>query len=187
MNQKNIPNLLTILRMFCIVPLVWGLLNEYYMLALTMFVIAGVSDALDGYLARRFKWQTRFGSIADPLADKVLLLSCFISLYYIQALPGWLLTLVLSRDIIIILGGLVYHFLIGEYDLKPTMISKINTVVQLVLLTGILGNLALDVFPSELILSLMGLVMISTIASCADYVSVWGSKAWRTRSKEHGK
>lgn len=175
---RHLPNLLTVLRCLLTVPLALQLEERQYGNALALFVIAGMSDALDGFLAKRFHWQSRFGAIADPLADKLLLLVGFGMLSYIAVLPWWLFVLVLARDVIIVGGALTYHYLFGPYPMQPTLLSKTNTTLQIGLLTMVLINLGLAPLPADWLLVGLMIVSFSTVLSGLDYVWTWGRRCW---------
>ena len=133
MTRKDIPNLLSIFRIVLIIPIVWMLISKHYGYALSTFALAGFTDGLDGFLAKHYNWQSRLGTILDPIADKLLLVASFATLTWLDLIPLWLLLLVLMRDVFIVSGGLLYHHLIGPFDLTPVWSSKINTVAQILL------------------------------------------------------
>ena len=141
MSFSMLPNALSIIRIILTVPIVIALLKEQYLLTLMLFLFAGITDALDGWIAKQFSFQSRLGSILDPMADKILLASTFLGLYWVGILPLWLLLLIFFRDIIIVAGALGYF--LGEVNesnelLKPTLISKFNTVLQIALILFLL-------------------------------------------------
>lgn len=172
--RSQIPNILTIIRFLLIFPIVGLMISGRFQLAFYLFVIAGITDGVDGYLARRFDWISRFGSIADPLADKFLLVSSFIVLTYLGHIPGLLLSVVIGRDLLILLGALVLHWLIGRYDFVPSRISKINTLLQNSLIVVVLFQLGFAAtVPYWLMGSLMVIVFITSIISFLDYGWVW--------------
>ncbi len=179
MTRKDIPNLISVLRILLVVPVVMALLDEQFIMALLLFAVAGVSDGLDGFLAKQFQWQSRLGSILDPLADKLLLMASFTSLTILGFIPWWLLLAVIARDIIIVTGGLAYHYLIGRFELMPLWSSKINTFLQIALV--LLVIVEQQWFPGLEILVTAGiwLVLASVINSGSEYIIVWGLKAWR--------
>ena len=180
---NQIPNLLTICRILVIFPTIWFLYFSQFREAFYLLVIAGISDAMDGYLARAFDWKTRLGSILDPVADKILIASCFLVLAIQAKLPTWVAVVVLGRDLVIFSGAIAYRILYKELEIAPTMISKINTAFQFIALTVILLFLAnfpafttylqplLDPF---LFFTLAALGMLSGI----QYVVVWTQKAF---------
>ncbi|MCC5797485.1 MAG: CDP-alcohol phosphatidyltransferase family protein [Methylophaga sp.] len=179
MTRKDIPNLISVMRILLVIPVVMALLDEQFALALLLFAVAGVSDGLDGFLAKQFQWQSRLGSILDPLADKLLLMASFTSLTVLGFIPWWLLLAVIARDVIIVTGGLAYHYLIGRFELMPLWSSKINTFLQIALV--LLVIIQQQWFPGLEILVTAGiwLVLASVINSGSEYMIVWGLKAWR--------
>ena len=184
MSRKDIPNLISILRIILIIPFAWSLKIGDYFQALTIFVIAGVSDALDGFLAKHFHWQSRLGSILDPIADKLLLVVSFATLAMLGLLPMWLLWLVLARDLVIVIGALCYHYIVGRFELTPLWSSKINTALQIMLI--LLVIIKEYWFPQlEKVVTIgIWLVVASIINSGSEYILVWGLKAWRQIKKQ---
>lgn len=178
MSPEYIPNIITILRLILVGPIVFGLLTHHYHMAFWLFMIAGVTDAIDGYLARRFKWISRWGAMVDPLADKLLMVCTFLTLGYMSIFPIWLLAMVVARELIIVIGGVVYHFWIGAYDFVPTRISKLNTCLQIMLIIGLMFNLSYAIISGEPIHVLMLLVFFTSLVSLIDYIWVWGRRAW---------
>jgi len=175
---KQIPNALTVIRLLLVLPFLVCLFHHQFVCAFYIFVIAGVTDALDGWLARGFAWQSNFGKLLDPMADKLLIAASFISLAILGILPWWLVILVFARDLTISLGVIAWYvWMPNRPDLKPTYISKVNTVMQLTL---VMMNLCAQAFllpiPSLLSLCLL-LTAVTTTASFMDYVWIWGRKA----------
>jgi cardiolipin synthase (CMP-forming) len=181
MSWKIIPNILTTLRILLLVPIVCALLAAHYSAAFYLFMIAGLSDCFDGLLARRFQWTSRYGAIADPIADKLLLMSSFITLSYIGYLPIWLIGIVISRDIWILTGAIAYHFLIREPDFVPSQISKFNTFFQILLIGTLLFDLGIFKVPLILFQPLLFIVAFMSILSLIDYSWIWGLRAWRIK------
>ena len=177
MIREDIPNLISILRIFLTIPVVWLLLEQQFGWAIVLFFIAGVSDGLDGYLAKHYGWQSQLGGLLDPLADKVLLVSCYLSLALIDMIPVWVVLLVILRDLVIVTGALVYHYRIEELEAEPSMISKINTVTQIVLVLAVVLDKGLIALPGLLITALIWAVVLTTIASGVNYVWVWSRRA----------
>ena len=173
---SQLPNLLTLLRIAASPVLVLLLEQHYYDLAFLLFILAGITDGLDGYIAKRFNFESRLGAILDPLADKLLLISAFVMLTLVDELPFWLLIVVVFRDLLIISGYLVLIVLYGSVPMNPTRISKLNTVTQLTLVTCVIFNAAGWLPLSLLVQALMYIVLLTTIASGAHYVWVWGIK-----------
>ena len=173
-----LPNALSIIRIILTVPIVIALLKEQYLLTLMLFLFAGITDALDGWIAKQFSFQSRLGSILDPMADKILLASTFLGLYWVGILPLWLLLLIFFRDIIIVAGALGYF--LGEVNesnelLKPTLISKFNTVLQIALILFLLVmQIYIDLNNFKEMLYIV--IATSTGLSGADYMWLWIKK-----------
>lgn len=178
MNPAYIPNLLCIGRMLLVPPLVWLLAHEAYRPALALFLIAGATDALDGFLAKRFDWRTQLGGLLDPAADKLLLSSVFLTMGFVGVMPVWLVALVVLRDVVIASGALAYRVFIGRFSWRARPVSKLNTAAQLAFVLGALANAAYA-FPSRAALALVGAAVVATtILSGIDYVWSWGRRAW---------
>lgn len=182
MRWADLPNLITIGRMLAVIPLVWLLMEERYVASLIVALIAGASDAVDGYLAKRFDWQSRVGGILDPLADKLLLMCSYIVLAAQGVLPVWLVMLILGRDVIIISGGLGFHYTVARVEPEPTLISKLNTFCQIVLVLAVLLHLSLWPLPKVALDGLIAVVTATTIISGLHYMGVWGRRAWLTKA-----
>ncbi len=191
MRWSLIPNVITGLRMLLVVPAGWLMWQGRYSEALVVVGVAGASDALDGELARRFNWRSAFGSMMDPLADKLLVLVVFV-LFTIQGhIPVWLAVLVVARDAVILSGAGIYRLWFGEIEMAPTLISKANTVAQIVLLLLLLLGLGEFGALSEAALRAVrpwGFYMLATlgVVSGGHYVIIWGLKAWRNRRSDGG-
>lgn len=179
MKSSWIPNLLTILRCILTLPVILGLLWGYPKIAFWLFIIAGFSDALDGFLARNFNWSSRFGSILDPLADKFLMLAVFITLCYLDAMPLWVLLTIIIRDVIIISGGVAYQYLVGSFEMNPNKLSKLNTCLQLLLITLLMWQISYHAIPQKWLINLMYIVFLTNITSLIQYVWQWSGRALR--------
>ncbi|TQV77084.1 CDP-alcohol phosphatidyltransferase family protein [Aliikangiella marina] len=176
MNLSFLPNLITIIRIILLVPLSYLLVHEEYTTALIIFVVAGASDALDGFLAKHFSWVSRFGAILDPLADKALLVLTMAILTYNGVISWLLLTVVFARDISIVLGGYYYHYRLGPFEMQPSYLSKFNTFVQILLVSSYLISLGYRQLPGLYIDTLVLLTYFTTVSSGIHYVWVWGGK-----------
>jgi cardiolipin synthase len=187
MNRSDIPNIISILRIILVIPTIVLLFHERYGQALVLFAVAGASDGLDGYIAKRFNYVSRLGTILDPLADKLLLVSTYVTLAWLGLLPAWLVIAVIARDALIVSGGIAYHYLIGQYDMAPTLISKINTLTQIVLALAVV--LSVSVLPLPELQWFVGWMIYITLGTTAisgvDYVWTWGLRAYRARSRRH--
>jgi cardiolipin synthase len=127
----NLPNLLTILRILSIPVLVNCLVYGYYVYGLLIFLLAGLTDSLDGIIARTSNQRTLLGTYLDPMADKLLLNACFVTLSILHLIPGWIAIIVVSRDLILIAGTLILHLTQTHFNIAPTWLGKSTTVVQL--------------------------------------------------------
>ena len=183
MKARDIPNALSMLRMTLAIPSALLLLQERYEAALLIFLLAGLSDGLDGYLAKRFAWRSRLGSILDPLADKLLLVTNYIVLGWLGWLPVWLVVAVISRDVVVVSGALAYHVLFGHFEMAPTMASKLNTTMQIVLVVVMVASLGRLHVPAWVVDGLIYTVLATTAWSGVDYVWTWGLQAYRARSR----
>ena len=174
---RYLPNLITCIRFILIGPILWALLKKYYPLAFYLFLIAGLSDGLDGLLARFFGWTTHLGALLDPLADKLLLMGSFIVLAYLKQIPFLLTAFVIGRDIWIMGGALVYRYWVGPLDYKPVWISKLNTFLQLVLVTLLIVKLAFIALSDLLIQPVIDAVFVTTLLSFIQYTWIWAKQA----------
>src|SRR5262245_59177389 len=132
----QLPNAITVLRCLLIIPFAGALYDHNHMTAFALFALAGFSDGLDGFLAKHFSLQSQFGARLDPIADKLLLVTGFGLLTWLHYLPWWLFGLVLLRDVVIVSGAITYHRLFGPYPMQPTLLSKFNTLLQILLVGG---------------------------------------------------
>lgn len=179
MKARDIPNLITGLRILLVPPFLWLLLQERYGAALLLFVIAGISDALDGFLAKYYGWTSELGGLLDPIADKLLLIGAILALGWLNELPVWLVTLVILRDAVIVAGAVSYHLMIERVQASPLLISKLNTLVQLTLVFAVIVNYGMIPLPPRLLAGLIHLTALTTVWSGAAYVWRWGRRAWR--------
>lgn len=176
MNASQIPNLITLMRILLALPVGWALFVERYELALLLFAIAGVSDAVDGYLAKHFGWTSWIGGILDPLADKVLLTTTFVILAVMGLLPVWLVIATVVRDLVILGGALYYHFRIERLIAEPRLLSKIHTSLEIALALIVVFVAAYGLIPQQVIEIGVVLVALSTLLSGLDYVRVWSRR-----------
>lgn len=179
MNRTHIPNILSISRLILILPFIGFLYQHEYKIVLYIFLLAGFTDALDGWLARQFHWQSIWGSRLDATADKLLICVSFVTLAILGKLSWWLVILVFLRDITISFGALAWFWLIQyEFSFTPTFISKINTTLQLGLVALCLFELALVSLPWYFLETLTAATALTTTWSYIDYVWTWGKKAY---------
>lgn len=176
--REQIPNIITMIRIVSIAPICWLLWRGEYPLALMLLVLAGLSDALDGFLARRYGWFTRLGAFLDPVADKLFVMAVFIVFGLQGNLPWWLVSLVIGRDVVIVLGAMACRWLRGKLEIRPLMISKLNTGLQIFLLATTLLHVALYPLPSWLTIGLQWGVVATTLLSGIAYMILWGRYAF---------
>jgi len=184
MSFRWVPNAICMMRMLLVAPLVGLLLAGDYKAALGVLVIAGLSDGLDGYLAKTFNWRTRLGSLLDPAADKLLLVSVFCALTYTGLAPLALTAVVIGRDIVIVLGAVTYQMLIAPVEGEPAAISKLNTACQLGFVFFTITNAAFDIPPPISLRMLGAAVVFTSLVSGLNYVLRWGTRAWRVAHGE---
>ncbi|WP_046863553.1 CDP-alcohol phosphatidyltransferase family protein [Microvirga massiliensis] len=169
----TIPNLITIGRLIIVPLVIVMILQERWGLAFALFVIAGVSDGIDGFIARRFDMRSELGSYIDPLADKALLVSIYVTLSIIGVLPGWLAIVVVSRDVMILAAVVLSWLMARPLQIRPLTISKINTFAQLGFAALVL---AASAFRIEIgLLEDVGMVVVAvlTVASAGAYMGMW--------------
>jgi cardiolipin synthase (CMP-forming) len=176
LNWSQLPNVITSIRLLLLVPLAYFLTIQDYQWSLLIFFVAGVSDALDGFLAKRFNWVSRFGSILDPIADKALLVLTMALLTVNQKVSLLLFILIAVRDVYIVLGAYLFYKKIGPFNMQPSLISKLNTFVQILLVVVILVSLGYRALPELAIQILSYLVYLTVFTSAIHYTWVWGRK-----------
>jgi len=166
---RQIPNMLSALRLLAAPLAAWLILNDHDTAALVVFAFAGASDGLDGYVARRWGFTSRFGAWLDPVADKLLMLFCLTALYGVGATPVWLLALVVARDAAIATGWLLINYLSLPQRSEPLLIGKISTVVQVLYILSMLLLLALDIEAPGLAGAAAWITGLVTVMSGAAY------------------
>lgn len=178
---RYLPNLLTVLRLVLALPLGVFILRENYSWALGTGVLAGLSDALDGFIARRLGFVSQFGAALDPIADKLLITISFVCLAQVGLVPWYLAAAVIIRDLVIVTGAVCFYTLIGPYEFAASRLSKITLLVQisfcvLVLLAQVVGNIS----PLVTVTGTVAVLFITT-ASGVDYIIAWTMKAIESR------
>jgi cardiolipin synthase len=169
----SIPNVITIARVLSVPLIIWLIVTGRYELAFWTFIAAGVSDGVDGFVAKHFHQTTELGSYLDPLADKLLLVSIYLSLGLSDLVPAWLVILIASRDVLIV-GGVMLAWVIEKpVHLQPMALSKVNTVAQIVLAIFILAGLAFGIAAREWLVAGYFVVAALTIGSGAQYLRAW--------------
>ncbi len=169
----SIPNLITLARILLVPVLVWTIISGEMRAAFLLFVAAGISDAVDGFLAKRFGMATELGAYLDPLADKVLIVSIYVALGITGAMPTWLVILVVSRDIMIV-GAVLLSWLVGQpVEIKPLLVSKLNTAAQILFAMLKLAALASGINAEPFLTLTMALVVVLTLLSIGFYLREW--------------
>lgn len=177
MSLSWLPNAISIIRIALVPPILALLLNGRYAVALVLFVVAGFSDGLDGYLAKRFEWHSRIGALLDPVADKLLVAGTFVTLSVTGQLPVWLAAIVILRDVVIVGGAMAYNFLVRPVEGEPTRISKLNTAFELLLILFAISRAAFD-WPDQITITMLGAaVLVTVVVSGIDYVWSWTNRA----------
>jgi cardiolipin synthase (CMP-forming) len=156
---SQLPNLITIFRIALVPVLILLLKDQEYAMALVVFAVAGVSDGLDGFIAKRFHCETRLGSILDPAADKTLLVSSYVMLMVLNHVPFWLM--------------LVYTSMVGPVQMRPSWLSKLNTFMQIALIVVILAQQAMQLIYPLVVDVLIYAVLLTTVASGLHYLWTW--------------
>ena len=179
MSLRWLPNSISLMRIALVAPILLLILNENFVWALVLFAVAGFSDGVDGYLAKRFDWQTRLGALLDPVADKLLVAGTFITLAYTQDIPVWLAATVILRDVVIVAGATAYNFLIRPVEGEPTRVSKLNTALEFLLLLFVLSRAGFG-WPDQISITVLGAaVLVTVVISGVDYVWSWARRARR--------
>lgn len=181
MSLQWLPNAICLFRIVLVVPVVLSLLVHEYVLALALIAVAGISDGVDGYLAKTFGWRTKLGGLLDPAADKLLLMSVFLTLTWLGHVPVGLAAIVVLRDVVIVAGVVAYRWLIGPVEGRPTAISKLNTACQLSFVLFALTRAAFG-WPAAISMTVLGAAVVFTsLTSGMNYVLVWSRLAWQRR------
>jgi len=179
---RQLPNAITVVRGL-LIPVIGGLLiEERYGAAFCGFLASAISDLLDGQLARRFNARTRFGAIADPVADKLTMLTVTLALAAFGLLPLWLAAAIVVRDLVIVGGALMYQRLIGPIEVRPTVLSKLNTALEFAMLAAVMVDAAAWVELGAALPLLFVLVALTVAASGLQYVWIWGRRALARRT-----
>ncbi len=178
--MRWLPNALSILRMMLVVPVVWTLANHRYEVALGLFAVAGISDALDGGIAKRHHYSSNLGAFLDPAADKLLVLGSYTALASNQLVPWWLVGLMLGRDALIVGGAAIYRWRRGPFQIEPALTSKAATGLLILLGLAFVIDGGWPYLDNPLRLALVWVLAVALIVSGLDYVMTWGLRYLRT-------
>lgn len=174
---RHLPNAITLARMLACLPLSLAIVGGEHRAALGLAVVIGLSDVLDGFLARRYGWQSRIGGLLDPVADKLFLVTAFISLGVVGVIPVWLIVVVLLRDVVIVAGAFAYNRFVEPVPAEPSRLGKASTMAQVLLVLSALVHLAGLVVPEQVPQALIGVVALLAVASGTHYVWTWTLRA----------
>ena len=169
----NLPNIITLGRLLIVPLAIWLILSGEYWAAFWAFVFAGLSDAVDGFIAKRFNLRTQIGALLDPVADKALLVSVYVTLGVAGRLPAWLVILVVFRDLMIVGGFLLVQLLVKKIPWEPLIISKVNTALQILLAAFTLARLGFGAEDHGAVTVLVLAVATTTVLSGAAYLVRW--------------
>ena len=173
---RQIPNAITTIRILLVAPIALALAHLDLLWTIVLFAAAAGSDLVDGFLAKRFGWQSDLGAVLDPIADKLLMATVFITLAYMRFVPVWLAAAAVARDALIVLGALLYRFRVGPLKGRPSMVSKINTLCQGTFIMAVFGREAFAIPPDWVVTALGALVLVTVVISAIDYFLVWGPR-----------
>ena len=177
MSLSWLPNAISLMRIALVPPILWLITNDQFGWALLLFALAGFSDGLDGYLAVRFDWSTRFGGLLDPTADKLLMTGMFVTLAWTDQIPVWLAVVVILRDVVIVAGAMAYNFIVKPVPGAPSRISKLNTALQMLFVLFVLSRAGFN-WPDKITITLLGAsVLVTVVISGVDYVLSWSHRA----------
>ncbi len=179
---RQLPNLITVFRLALIAPLAAALLHHHGMAALLLLFAAALSDAADGFLAKHFSWQTAVGAMLDPIADKLLIATVFVTLAVQGGVPVWLAAAAVGRDLVIIGGACVYRLRFAVLPVRPTVISKLNTLCQLLYIVSVVARQEFARPPAWLVTVLGAMVFVTVATSGLDYVLTFARRARREQS-----
>ena len=176
---RYIPNAITVIRILLVAPIAVALEHHQLATSIALFALAAVSDVADGFLAKRCGWQSELGGILDPIADKLLLATVFVTLSLLEWVPWWLMAVAVARDAIIVLGAAAYRFAIGPVTAQPSPISKLNTVCQAAYILAVVAHAEFSIPPAWVVLWVGAVVFATVSVSGIDYVLVYGRRAAR--------
>jgi cardiolipin synthase len=177
MSLRWLPNAICIARILLVAPTAYALVRGEYALTLALFAVAAVSDAADGWLAKTFGWTSELGKVLDPVADKLLLVTVFLTLAFLGLAPAWLAGAAVLRDLVIAGGAMAYHRLFGRIDGGPSRVSKLNTGLQVAFVVATIANAAWRQVPDAVVIALGAATFVTTVVSGIDYVRRYGRMA----------
>ena len=176
-SPRHIPNIISSIRILLVAPTAVALAEHRLTTTIALFGVAALSDAADGFLAKRYGWQSDLGAVLDPAADKLLLVTVFITMAYLKLVPLWLMAAAVARDVIIVLGALLYRFWFGPLNVRPSVVSKFNTLCQAAFILAVVGREEFSLPPAWVVVVLGALVFVTVAVSGIDYVLIYGRRA----------
>lgn len=177
--MRHLPNIICLLRIALIWPILVSILDGNFARTLWLFLIAAISDGLDGYLAKRFSWTSDLGRVLDPVADKLLLVSLFLVLTWLEMVPRWLTIAAVARDVMIGAGAMTYRIGWGRLNGRPTIPSKINTALQLLFLLAVIVHEGFGFPPRQLLDAMAVATLITVLLSGYGYLREFAGRALR--------
>lgn len=175
----NVPNAISLFRLILIPLVVYLLMRSAYAYALAVFLLASLSDGIDGWIARHYDLRTTFGALIDPVADKLIILACLLMLTWLTLIPLWLTAAMLARDLVIVSGAFAYRRLTGDMEITPTWLGKTHIALEFGLLCVVLANAAAVIDIAAWLPGLFMLVFATAVLSGMQYVWIWGRKTVR--------
>jgi cardiolipin synthase (CMP-forming) len=182
---RHIPNVITSLRILLVIPIAITLLHGRIITTLALFIVAGATDLADGFLAKRFGWQSAVGSVLDPAADKLLSVTVLVVLAVLRLVPLWLMAAAVTRDLVIVLGAIAYRVCFGPIEVRPSLISRLNTLCQALYMFSVIGRSRFAVPPASVVVVLGALSFVTIVVSGLDYVLRYGAAAVHEAKSRH--
>jgi cardiolipin synthase (CMP-forming) len=176
-SARQIPNIISTIRILLVAPIAVALAEHRLETAISLFALAALSDAADGFLAKRYGWQSELGAMLDPIADKLLLATVFVTLAYLNLVPLWLMAAAVARDAVIVIGAVLYRICFGPLTVRPSIVSKFNTLCQAAFILAVVGQDEFAVPPAWVSVVLGALVFVTVAVSGIDYVLIYGRRA----------
>jgi cardiolipin synthase len=180
-SPRHIPNVISSIRILLVAPIAVALAHHHLATTIVLFGVAALSDLADGFLAKRYGWQSDLGAVLDPAADKLLLVTVFITLAYLKLVPLWLMAAAVARDTIIVVGALLYRLWFGPLNVRPSVVSKFNTLCQAAFILAVVGREQFSLPPAWVGSVLGALVFVTVTVSGIDYVLIYGRRALSLR------
>jgi cardiolipin synthase len=174
---RQIPNVISAIRILLVAPIAVSLAQHRLAITIALFGTAALSDAADGFLAKRYRWQSELGAVLDPAADKLLLATVFITLACLKLVPQWLMAAAVARDAIIVVGALFYRYWFGALDVRPSVVSKFNTLCQAAYIMAVVGREEFSVPPDWMVTLGGALVFVTVAISGIDYMLIFSRRA----------